>query len=93
MKQSDFISKASKVLWKNKVVTKLIITKLFELLSDIMKDGENVTISWFWRFDSVVIGSRKGVNPKTLEPITIPKLTRVKFKPSMILKSKLNKNG
>jgi len=49
--------------------------------------GEKVVLSGFGCFRVVVRTDRKGINPKTRKPITIPGRRAIRFKPSKYLKT------
>lgn len=55
-----------------------------------MIDGDKVLISGFGTFKINHCHERKGVSPKTKEPIIIPASRTVSFKPSNRLKDAMN---
>ncbi len=64
--------------------------KLVDLIIEIIKrrlvQGDKVLLSGFGCFRIVRRKDRKGVNPQTGAPITIPGRKAIKFKPSKYLK-------
>ena len=54
-----------------------------------LKKGKRVTFSGFGSFEVKTRKARKGRNPKTGAPITIPKKKRIKFNPSKSFKDSL----
>ncbi len=65
--------------------------RIVDLILDKIKArlirGEKVLLSGFGCFRVVVRKDRKGINPKTGEPIIIPGRRAVRFKPSKYLKT------
>ena len=57
-------------------------TSLINGIQSSLKKGNRVTFSGFGSFEVKNRKARKGRNPKTGEPITIPKKKRVRFNPS-----------
>jgi integration host factor subunit alpha len=67
-----------------------LVDRVFALLSDAMVKGENVKLS---SFGSFLIRSKKqriGRNPKTGEEVPISPRKVLLFKPSNVLKDKIN---
>ena len=75
----------------SKATSKLALEAMITAISDTLALGEKVTIRGLGTFQVVQRAARKGVNPKTLEPLEIPARQAVKFKPSSTLKEELNK--
>ncbi len=65
--------------------------KIVDLILDKIKDrlahGEKVLISGFGCFTVMKRKDKKGVNPQTGKPVTIPGRNSIKFKPSKYLKT------
>jgi DNA-binding protein HU-beta len=57
-------------------------TSLISGIKSSLKKGYRVTFSGFGSFEVKNRKARKGRNPKTGEPINIPKKKRVRFNPS-----------
>ena len=57
-------------------------TSLINGIKSSLKKGNRVTFSGFGSFEVKNRKARKGKNPKTGEPINIPKKKRVRFNPS-----------
>ncbi len=64
-----------------------IVDSLLEIIKMRLLRGEKVLISGFGCFRVVTRKDRKGVNPKTGEPIVIPGRKAVRFRPAKDLKS------
>lgn len=63
---------------------------VFETLKETLERGENLKISSFGNFNLRDKHSRLGRNPKTGEPMDISARRVVTFKPSPILREKMN---
>lgn len=57
---------------------------------DTLKQGENVNIVGFGKFEAKQKASRQGRNPKTGEPMTIPAKVAAKFSAGKAFKEALN---
>lgn len=63
---------------------------LFDEISELLIDGKTVDISGFGKFTIKEKAEHTGLNPKTLETITIPAKKSITFKPAKNLKDKVN---
>lgn len=61
------------------------------VMCEIMKEGEGVTLPGIGKFEVVTRAPHKGRNPQSGEEIDIPERKSVKFKASNTLKENLNK--
>ena len=76
----------------SKNISTMIIDDLFEVLvSELIKENK-IKISSFGTFSTLNKKERVGRNPKTKIEAKIFSRKVVKFKPSLILKEKLNRN-
>ena len=66
------------------------VESVFEIIKGQLESGDDVKISGFGKFSVKSKKERKGRNPQTGENITIRARNVVTFKPSPILKNKLN---
>lgn len=66
------------------------VSKIFEVITEFLVNGESVKISGFGNFEVVVRAEKKGRNPKTGEAITIPSFKAPVFRPSKSLIDKIN---
>lgn len=69
-----------------------LVERILELLSDALVDGEAVKLSSFGSFHVRSKNERIGRNPKTGEEVPILPRKVLIFKPSNVLKSKINKS-
>ena len=71
---------------------KLVDTAM-ELIKSTLASGEDVMISGFGKFEVREKAARNGRNPQTGEALTLRARRIVTFKPSGVLKGKLNGGG
>jgi integration host factor subunit alpha len=67
-----------------------IIESLFELLKQSLEEGDDVLISGFGKFCVLEKNQRRGRNPQSGEPMTLPPRKVVTFKCSGKLREKIN---
>lgn len=63
-----------------------IVTATFDVITDMLKEGEKVQLIGFGSFDVKYRAARMGRNPRTLEEVPIPAMAVPQFKPGKILK-------
>ena len=68
-----------------------IIETVFELIKQSLEDGDDVLISSFGKFSVKEKHKRRGRNPQTGEPITLPPRRVVTFKLSSTLRDRINR--
>ncbi len=71
-------------LTKNKAAE--AVNAVFEAISETLKDGGEVSVSGFGKFEVSERAARQGVNPATGEKIQIAASKAPKFKPAKALK-------
>ena len=90
MTKSDIVE----AVYQNVGFTKKRAAEVVNLILDTMKealeDGDKVKISGFGNFEIREKEARKGRNPQTGEEITISERRVLTFKPSQVLKERLN---
>ncbi len=69
-----------------------LVERVLELMSDALVNGESVKLSSFGSFHVRSKKERIGRNPKTGEEVPILPRNVLVFKPSNVLKSKINKS-
>ena len=90
--RKELSSKIYKNLGFSKNLSSKIVDNFFEtLISEIIKSNK-IKISSFGTFSTLNKKERVGRNPKTKIEAKIFSRKVVKFKPSLILKEKLNRN-
>ena len=68
-----------------------LVERILDLVSDALVSGENVKLSSFGSFQIRSKNQRIGRNPKTGEEVPILPRKVLVFKPSNVLKSRINK--
>jgi integration host factor subunit alpha len=68
-----------------------LVDTVFEVIRQTVELGEDVLISSFGKFSVQEKRQRRGRNPQTGEPITIPPKKVVTFSWSGVLRNKINK--
>ena len=81
MNKTDFIGAVAKKAGLSKVDAKKAVEAFIGTVEGAVKKGDKVALLGFGSFTVVKKAARKGVNPKTKEPIKIPARKVVKFKP------------
>ena len=90
--RKDLFNKVYRNLGFSKNVSSKIIDNFFEtLISEIIKSNK-IKISSFGTFSVLNKKERMGINPKTKIKAKILSRKVVRFKPSLLLKEKLNRN-
>lgn len=69
-----------------------LVERILDMMSDALVAGENVKLSSFGSFQIRSKSERIGRNPKTGEEVPITPRRVLVFKPSNVLKSKINKS-
>jgi integration host factor subunit alpha len=69
-----------------------VVDAVFAIIRDSLRQGRKVKVSGFGTFVVNHKHARKGRNPQTGEPITIVSRRVLSFKPSQVLKERVN-NG
>jgi len=68
---------------------KAIVADIFEVITESLANGNDVSINGFGKFEVKERAARKGINPATKEEIDIPAVKTTSFKASKTLKDKL----
>ncbi|ASZ08959.1 HU family DNA-binding protein [Mesoplasma chauliocola] len=74
----------------SKVECESVINSLFDLITEELSSGNEVSIAGFGKFTISERAAREGINPATSEKITIAASKSAKFKAAKQLKEKLN---
>lgn len=80
MNKTEFINAVAEKSGLSKVDAKKAVEAFVETVSSELKEGGKVTLLGFGSFSVAEKSARKGVNPKTKQPIEIPARKSVKFK-------------
>ena len=88
--RKNLSNKIYKTLGFSKNFSSTVVDKLFDILVGALLKSDNVKISSFGTFTVIKKKERMGRNPKTKNEAIITSRKVVKFKPSIILKKKIN---
>lgn len=80
MNKTEFINAVAERSGLSKVDAKKAVEAFVETVSSELKEGGKVALLGFGSFSVAEKSARKGVNPKTKQPIEIPARKSVKFK-------------
>ena len=88
--KADLVNK----LYESEIVTKAeaveAVETVLEIIKQTLEDGENVLISGFGKFTVKDKRARRGRNPHTGEDLILSPRRVVTFKPSGVLRNKIN---
>ncbi len=90
MNKTDLINTITERSDLSRVEIESIVDEFLQLIEDEVLKGEEVKLSNFGVFYKKARLARKGTNPSDGSPIIIPANNTVGFRPSKILKEKLN---
>ena len=80
MNKTEFINAVAEKSGLSKVDAKKAVEAFVETVSSELKEGGKVALLGFGSVSVAEKSARKGVNPKTKQPIEIPARKSVKFK-------------
>ena len=80
MNKTEFINAVAEKSGLSKVDAKKAVEAFVETVSSELKEGGKVALLGFGSFSVAEKSARKGVNPKTKQPIEIPARKSAKFK-------------
>jgi len=81
MNKSELISAIAEKSGLSKVDAKKALDATLQTISEEVKSGGKVVLVGFGTFSVSERSARKGINPRTKEPINIPAKKTAKFKP------------
>lgn len=82
MNKTELIKAVAEKSGLNKADTKKTIDAFTNVVSEMIKKNEKVSLVGFGTFSVVLKSARKGINPRTKAQIDIPAKKMMKFKPS-----------
>jgi integration host factor subunit alpha len=91
MTKADIVENVYEKVGLSKKESYELVEQVFEILKATLERGDNLKISGFGNFVVKKKADRRGRNPQTGEQITIEARRVLTFKPSTILKAKINK--
>ncbi|AJC73585.1 DNA-binding protein [Pseudothermotoga hypogea DSM 11164 = NBRC 106472] len=89
MNKKELVDKVAKKAGLKKKDVKKVVDTMLESITDALAKGEKVQLVGFGSFEVRKAAQRKGVNPQTKKPITIPARKVPKFRPGKVLKEKV----
>ncbi|MDR3253529.1 MAG: integration host factor subunit beta [Endomicrobium sp.] len=81
MTKNDIVAALSKILSSKKEAC-ATVNKVFEEISNSLKNGDKVVITGFGSFNMFETKTKKGRNPKTGEKLLIAPIKKIRFKQS-----------
>lgn len=90
MNKKELVEAVSEERRLTKKDAEILVDTVFDMITKRMAEGDKVLISGFGTFKVNHRNARKGISPKTQEPMTIPASNTVTFKPSNRLKDAMN---
>jgi DNA-binding protein HU-beta len=91
MNRQELITKMAEVAGLNKADAERALDAFARVVTDALKDGEEVRMLGFGTFGTAKRAATAGRNPKTGEPISIPAKTVPKFNVGKLLKDAVAK--
>ncbi|MCQ2446343.1 MAG: HU family DNA-binding protein [Clostridia bacterium] len=89
MNKAELIEKVAYACSMTKKDTSLVLTALLDEIGTALSEGEKVQLVGFGVFEPRIKPEHVGVNPVTLEEMTIPETRTVSFKPGKKLRESL----
>jgi DNA-binding protein HU-beta len=90
MNQTELISAVAEQAGLSKADAGKVLEALIDVVTETLKQGDEVRISNFGTFATSERGERPGRNPQTGEAITIAASKGAKFTPAKAIKTALN---
>ncbi len=91
MNKTELIQAVSEKSGVTKKAASDAVEAVLSTISDVLAEGEKVTLVGFGTFEVRDRAARKGINPSTREEITIPATKVPAFKPGKSLKEMVSK--
>ena len=90
MTKAELVEEVSRVSDLTKKHSEVIVDTVFESIIEALKRGEKIELRGFGSFRVRERGARRGRNPKTGDPVSIPAKRVPYFKPGKELKELIN---
>ncbi len=91
MNKSELVSNIAQKVGSSKKSAEENLDAMIEIISEELKNGNNIKLVGFGNFETRKRAARKGRNPRTKEEIKIPASTVPVFKAGKALKDAVNK--
>jgi DNA-binding protein HU-beta len=82
MNKEELVARVAESTSQSKQVTKQVLEKFLEVVSENLADGNNIELRGFGSFKVKARKERVARNPRTGEKVTIPRRLVPTFKPS-----------
>ncbi len=89
MNKTQLIDVVAKHAGISRSQARMTFDTIVETISDTLAQGERVAITGFGTFITTDKETRRGINPRTLMPMTIDARRSIKFKPAPILSDRV----
>jgi len=86
MNKGELVARIAEMTKMTKKESEVMVNAFMDAVKEAMKKNDKVALVGFGTFGVKERKARKGVNPKTLKAITIPKKKAPFFKPGKALK-------
>jgi integration host factor subunit alpha len=90
MTKNDLVNAISEQANMSKSVASDVLEEFLEIIKDTLESEEELKVSGFGKFEVKRKADRLGRNPQTGEAITIESRKIVTFRPSAMLKNRMN---
>ncbi len=90
MNNKEFIGKLAKRCGITPAEATTAVESFVEVMTDCLKENDQLNISGFGVFETKMRGERVSVNPKTGQRFLVPPKVVASFRPSSKLKEKFN---
>ena len=90
MNNMQFIQALAKEVGKTQATTRDLVKTVIETMRDNFRQGETVRISNFGIFEVKKRKARTIVNPVTKQDINVPEKSKLRIRPAIALKKKIN---
>jgi integration host factor subunit alpha len=93
MTKADLVDLVYERVGSSKKEASEVVEAVFDIIRESLREGDKVKVSGFGTFIVNQKHARRGRNPQTGDPITIDSRRVLSFKPSQVLKDRINDNG
>ena len=93
MTKADLVDLIHERIGSSKMEAAEVVEAIFAIIRESLRHGDKVKISGFGTFIVNHKHARRGRNPRTGAPITICSRRVLSFKPSQVLKDRVNKSS
>lgn len=90
MTKADIVERIHEKIGFSKKESSEMVEAVFALMKSTLESGEKLKIAGFGNFEVKQKADRRGRNPQTGETITIEARRILTFKPSTVLKTRIN---